>query len=69
MDTRTSGILYITVVQAIIPLGLETWVVTDRIDRLLGSFHQVVAEAGGWDVGVTPLGDAMRDSGIEEIGT
>ena len=42
-DTRTSGHFYITVIQAILLFGLEIWVVTLRIKRLLGGFHHRVA--------------------------
>ena len=38
-DLRTSGHLYLAVVQAIMLFGAETWVITLRIGRLLGSFH------------------------------
>ena len=42
-DTRTSGRFYIAIVQAVFLFGLETWVVTPRIKRLLGCFHHRVA--------------------------
>ena len=41
-DTRTSGHLYLSVVQAVLLFDAETWVATPRILRLLGSFHNRV---------------------------
>ena len=40
---RTSGTFYKVVVQAILIFGVETWVMTFRIGRTLGSFHHRVA--------------------------
>ena len=42
-DTRASGHFYVTVVQAIQLFGLETWLVTTHIKRILGGFHYRVA--------------------------
>ena len=42
-DPQTSGTFYKAVVQATLLFGVETWVMTPRIERTLGSFHHRVA--------------------------
>ena len=39
---RTLGIIYVAVVQVVLLYGLDMWVLTPRIGRLLGGFHQRV---------------------------
>ena len=39
MDTNTSGIFYKVVIQEVLLLGLETWLMTPLIGRTLGVFH------------------------------
>ena len=41
-DARTSGQIYLAVVQSVMLYGLETWVMTPHIGRILGGFHQRV---------------------------
>ena len=43
-DTRILGHIYIVVVQSILLFGLEIWVVTPHIKRILGGFHQSVVQ-------------------------
>ena len=43
-DTRMLGHIYIAVVQSILLFGLETWVVTPHIKRIMGGFHQSVVQ-------------------------
>ena len=42
-DPQKSGTFYKVVVQEILLFGVETWVMTSRIGRTLGSFHHRVA--------------------------
>ena len=42
-DTCTLGRFYPTIVQAVMLFGAENWVMTPRIERLLGGFHHRVA--------------------------
>ena len=42
-DARTSGRIYMTVVQAVMLYRSETWVMTPRIGRVLRRFHHRVA--------------------------
>ena len=42
-DPRTSGTFYKEVVQGILLIGVETWVVSPRILKTLGGFHHKVA--------------------------
>ena len=41
-DSRTSGMFYVSVVQAVLLYGLETWVIFPCIGRTLGRFHHRV---------------------------
>ena len=43
-DTRILGHIYIVVVHSILLFGLEIWVVTPHIKRILGGFHQSVVQ-------------------------
>ena len=76
-NTWTLGHVYVTVVQAVLLFGLELWVATPRIKRILGGFyHRVVWQIlgntpcwwmeGAWEY--PPLADTMKAAGIEEIG-
>ena len=38
-DARTLGQIYLAVVQSVMLYGLETWVMTPHIGRVLGGFH------------------------------
>ena len=42
-DARTSGRIYVVVVQAVVIYRSETWVMTPCIGRVLGRFHRRVA--------------------------
>ena len=42
-DTCDMGRIYVAVVQAVMIYGLETWVITSHIGRVLGGFHNRVA--------------------------
>ena len=49
LETRTSGVFYVTVVQPVLIFGSESWVVTPRILRALESLHhQVARQISGW---------------------
>ena len=43
-DTRILGHIYIEVVESILLFGLEIWLVTPHIKRILGGFHQSVVQ-------------------------
>ena len=43
MDDRTSGRIYVAVVQVVLIYRLDTWVTTPRIGMVLGGFHHRVA--------------------------
>ena len=43
VDARTLGRIYVTVVQAVMLYGFETWVMTPRSGRVLDGFHHRVA--------------------------
>ena len=38
-DARTSGRIYVAVVQAVMLYGSKTWVMTQHIRRVLGGFY------------------------------
>ena len=42
-DARTSGQIYLSVVQLVVLYGSETWVLTPHMQRVLGGFHHRVA--------------------------
>ena len=72
------GHIYLAVIQSVLVYESEKWVLTMRMQRLLGIFrHRVVRRLTGrqprkgWDRGwvYTPLHDAMVESGLQEVGT
>ena len=77
-DARTSGQIYLAMVQSVLLYGSETWVLKPRMQRVLGRFHHRVARRltgrkhqkgrdGGW---VYPLlEDAMTEAGLQEVET
>ena len=75
---RTLGKIYLAVVQSVLIYGSVTWVLTPRIQRVLGGFHYMVAgmvigrqpwkgRDRGWFY--PPLEDAMAEAGFQEVGT
>ena len=75
-NSRVLG-FFKALVQAVLIFGLETWAMTLRMGRSLGSFQHGVArmikerqlkirEEGGWEY--PPLAVAMEEVGFEEIG-
>ena len=75
-DKRVSGNFFKAVVQAILLLGAETWVLTPRIERALESFmHEAVRRitgkqtqrGGGGQWNYPPLKEAIRKAGFEGI--
>ena len=77
-DARTLGGIYVTVAQAIMIYGSETWVMTPHIRMVLGRLHHRVAYRMmgrqswiGQDIGWvhTPLEDAMAEEGLLEMET
>ena len=43
VDSRTLGHIYLVVVQSVLLYGSKKWVLTPRIQRVLGGFHHRVA--------------------------
>ena len=77
-DARTSGQIYLSVVQSIVLYGSETWVLIPRMQRVLGGFHHRVDRRltgrqpqKGQDRGCVypPLEDAMAGAGLQEVET
>ena len=77
-DARTSGQIYLAVVQLVQLYGSETWVMTPYIGRVLGVFHHRLAHRltgrqpwrgrdGVWIY--PPLEDAMAEAGLQEVDT
>ena len=77
-DARTSGQIYLAVVQLVQLYGSETWVMTPYIGRVLGGFHHRLAHRltgrqpwrgrdGVWIY--PPLEDAMAEAGLQEVDT
>ena len=76
MDPKGSGSSYKSVLQAVLPFGAETWVLTPRMERALDSFQHRVARqltgsqpirrgGGSW---IYPLlEEEMGESGFEGI--
>ena len=71
-DPKVSGHFFKALVQAVLLLGAETWVLTPRMERALSSFHNRVARritrrqkrrlgGGSWDY--PPLATAMGEAG------
>ena len=64
------------VVQSVLILGSESWVVNPNIMRLLGGLHNWVAQCtygrmpwlqnSLWDY--PPIGEALAEAGLEKIG-
>ena len=81
-DTRTSGRIHVAVVKVVILYGLETWVTTPRIERVLGGFHHRVDHSmtgkqpwrgrdGGWvNLPLTEAKEeAMAEAGFQDVET
>ena len=77
-DARTLGEIYLVMVQAVLLYGSEIWVLTPRMQRVLGGFHHIVARKltrqqpqKVWDVGwvYPPLEDVMVEAGLQEVET
>ena len=75
---RTSGQIYLAVVQSVLLYRSETWVLTPHMQRVLGGFHHRVAcrltgrqlkkgQDEGWVY--PPLEDAMAKAGLQEVET
>ena len=78
VDDRTLVQIYLTVFQSVMLYGLETWVMTPRIGRVLGGFHHRVARrlTGRQPRQVReivwvypPLEDAMTEAGFQDVDT
>ena len=72
------GIIYVTVVQAVLFYGSEMWVLIPRICRFMGIFRHRVARRlmgkllrrgrdGGWMY--PPLAEAIVEAGLPEVET
>ena len=70
------GIIYVAVVQVIFLYGLDTWVMTLHIRRVLGRFHRKVVcrltgrqtirgQDGGWVY--TPAEESMAEAVLQEV--
>ena len=77
-DARASGRFYLTLVQATLLFGSETWVVTPRMAKTLGGFYhravrQITVQLPWWRSEriwyYPPLTDAMREVMLEELET
>ena len=77
-DPWTLGQIYLVVVQSFMLCGLETWVLTQRMKRVLGGLHYRVARRltgrqprrGQERVWVyPPLEDEMEEAGLQEVET
>ena len=77
-DPKLSGKFPKAVTQAVLLFGEETWVLTPRMERALGSFQHWVAQrltrrqprrqgGGSWEY--PSLEEAMSEAGFEGIGT
>ena len=77
-DARTSGQIYLAVVQPVLLYGSDTWVLTPYMQRVMGISHHGVARRligkqpqkerdGGWFY--PPLEDAMAGTGLQEVET
>ena len=76
VDARTSGQIYLAVVQLVMLCGSETWVMTPRIGRVWGGFHHRVAlrmtgrqpHRGRYGICVYPLLEAaMAEAGLQGV--
>ena len=63
-DPKVSGNVYKAVAQAVLLFGVETWVLTQSMEKALYSFQSRVARrlTGGWDY--LPLAEALEKAGI-----
>ena len=77
-DSRTLVQIYLAVVQSVLLYGSETWVLTPRMQRVLGGFphraaHRLtVRQPRKWRDGswvYSPLKDAMVEEGLQEVET
>ena len=77
-DARTSGQIYLEVVQSVIMYGSETWVMASRIGRVLDRYHHRVDHRltgrQTWKVRdcvwtYPPLEEAMEEAGPQEVET
>ena len=77
-DARTSVYIYLEVFQYVMLYGLEMWIMTPRIGRLLGGFHNRVScrmvgrqpqrvRGEGWVY--LPLEDVMAEAGLQNVET
>ena len=77
-DARTSGHIYLAVVQSVMLYGSESWVLTLCMKRVLGRFHHRVARRltgrqprrgreGGWVY--PPVEDVMAEAVLQEVET
>ena len=77
-DDRTSGHIYLAVVQSVLLYGSETWVLTPHMQRVLCRFQHKVSHRltgqqprkgrdGGWVY--LPLEEAMAEAGLQEVDT
>ena len=75
-DTKVSGLFFKSVVEAVLLLGTEMWVLTPQTERALSSFHHRVVQwltrrnpnrkgKGRWEY--PPLVTAMEEAGFEDI--
>ena len=78
LDARTSGQIYLVVVQLVMLYGSYMWVVTPHIGRVLVGFQHRVARKlmgrqpwrgrdGVWVY--PPLEDAMAEAGLQDVET
>ena len=77
-DARTSGQIYLVVVQLVLFYRSDMWVMTPRIGRVWGRFHHRVAcrltgrklKIGRYRVWIYPLmEDEMTEAGMQEVVT
>ena len=75
-DPKVLGHFYKAVAQAVLLFGLETWVLTLRMERAMDSFQHRVArrltgilpsKRGGGSWAYPPFAEAMGESGLEGI--
>ena len=68
-DTKVSGIFYNAVAQSLFLFGVETWVLTPRMEQDLDSFQNNHQEAAvvptyGWDLGIPASDGGTEGSGV-----
>ena len=75
-DARTSGQIYLAVVELMVVYGSETWMTTQHIGRFWGRFHRSLARRlmggkpwqgrdGVWTY--PPLKDAIAEASLQEV--